>query len=228
MSNVLVVGDLHAPFTHRFYLDFLIEQYKRFYCDKVVFIGDIVDNHAMSFHEVNVDGYSAGEELMRARRVLKPFYEAFPTATVVLGNHDNLPFRKASATGISRHVLKQPNEIWETPIGWDWKDELFVDGVRYAHGTGMGKADKLSMATATSTVLGHWHSESYVKYHANHFTRVFSMQTGTGIDYKSYAYEYGKTFKFKPMLSCGIVWDGIEAIVVPMKLNIQEKSNKRI
>ena len=226
-SNVLVVGDLHAPFTHKDYLTFLKAQYKRFNCGKVVFIGDIVDNHAMSFHEVNADGYSAGEELIKAREILKGYYKAFPKAVVTIGNHGLLPFRKASANGISRHILKDPSEIWQSPKGWTWKDQVIIDNVRYVHGTAMGKANKLAPSTGMSTVLGHWHSLAYVEYHANFATRVFSMQVGCGIDYKSYAYEYGKAFKDKPMLSCGIVFKGTEAMVVPMKLNTQEQSNKR-
>ena len=50
-SNVLVIGDLHEPFCLDGYLDFCIEQQKKWNCDKVIFIGDVIDNHYASYHE---------------------------------------------------------------------------------------------------------------------------------------------------------------------------------
>ena len=49
-KNVLVIGDIHEPFTLEGYLEFCKEQYDRFNCDTVVFIGDIIDNAFSSFH----------------------------------------------------------------------------------------------------------------------------------------------------------------------------------
>ena len=43
MSRVLVIGDIHEPFCLDGYLENCKKQYKDFKCDKVVFIGDIID-----------------------------------------------------------------------------------------------------------------------------------------------------------------------------------------
>ena len=48
LGNVLVVSDLHLPFVRNGYLEFVKEQYNKFGCKTVVFIGDIIDNHAIS------------------------------------------------------------------------------------------------------------------------------------------------------------------------------------
>ena len=65
-KNVLVIGDLHLPFTLKGYLEHCIETYYKHNCNEVVFIGDIIDNHASSYHETDPDGHSAGQELKLA------------------------------------------------------------------------------------------------------------------------------------------------------------------
>ena len=49
--RILVIGDLHAPFTHQQYLQHCIDTFRRYNCNQVVFIGDIIDNHYASYHE---------------------------------------------------------------------------------------------------------------------------------------------------------------------------------
>jgi hypothetical protein len=49
-----------------------------------VFIGDIIDNHASSYHETDPDGMSAGHELRLAIQNIKKWYEAFPKASVII------------------------------------------------------------------------------------------------------------------------------------------------
>ena len=50
--NILVIGDLHEPFCLDGYLEFCIEQYETYNCNQVIFIGDILDNHAFSYQEI--------------------------------------------------------------------------------------------------------------------------------------------------------------------------------
>jgi len=216
-STVMAIGDLHAPFDLDEYFYFVKELKNEYNPDKILFMGDLIDNHGMCFHDVNVDGYSAGDELLLARERLSPYYKEFPNADVVLGNHDNIPFRKATRHGISQHVMKNPQEIWQSPDGWSWSEELWIDEVGYHHGTGRGRAYKLAQSTNTSTVHGHWHSDAGVVYYQKRRSRVFGVQVGCGIDNNKYAFEYGKSFKDKPVISAALIFDGIEAIVVPMK-----------
>ena len=42
-NRVLVIGDLHEPFTKVGYLQFCKSIYKKYNCNKVIFIGDCID-----------------------------------------------------------------------------------------------------------------------------------------------------------------------------------------
>ena len=44
-SRVLVIGDLHEPFSLDQYLYHCIEVYAKYNCNRVVFIGDVIDSH---------------------------------------------------------------------------------------------------------------------------------------------------------------------------------------
>ena len=62
-NRVLVIGDLHEPFCLDGYLEFCKEQYAKYNCNRVVFIGDIIDSHYSSYHESDADGMGGKAEL---------------------------------------------------------------------------------------------------------------------------------------------------------------------
>ena len=99
MSKLLVIGDLHEPFCLDKYLSFCKSLYKKKKCNKVLFIGDIIDNHYSSFHEQDPDGMSAGAEITLAKKRVRRWFKAFPMADVVIGNHDRIVSRKAFSAG---------------------------------------------------------------------------------------------------------------------------------
>lgn len=214
-SRVLVVGDLHLPFVHKDYLQHCIDTYNEFGCDKVVFIGDIIDNHFSSYHESDPDGFGAGEELDRAIQALKPWYEAFPEAYVVVGNHDRLIQRKAYSSGVPKRWIKSFGEVLGVP-DWEFVEEIEIDNVLYIHGEG-GKAHIKCRREIQSIVQGHLHSDCYVQWFVGKTHRIFGMQVGCGIDAKSYAMAYGKRGN-KPALACGVVLDSCKAFPVLMDL----------
>jgi len=100
--NILVVGDLHIPFELDGYFDWCVEQYEKHNCNHVIFIGDILDNHAFSYHEADPDGLSAGKELEQSIKQVKKWHDAFPNADVCIGNHDRLAARKSFTGGIPK------------------------------------------------------------------------------------------------------------------------------
>jgi len=55
MSKVLAIGDLHEPFCLDKYLRFCKNVDRKYRCNKVVFIGDVIDNHYSSYHETDPD-----------------------------------------------------------------------------------------------------------------------------------------------------------------------------
>jgi predicted phosphodiesterase len=219
--RVLVIGDIHEPFSNKKYMGFVKEVHDEFGCDTVVFIGDITDNHAMSYHEHNPDGLSAGAEIEKAKRNLKQWSAAFPNAFVCIGNHDELVYRKAVTHGLSKEVLKGFNEIYGTPETWKWGLSWEIDNVIYQHGTGSSgeNAHKTrALKNRQSTVIGHVHSHAGVAYMASNKDLIFGMNVGCGIDIKSYAMMYGKDFASRPTLACGVVLSGKHAFVIPMDL----------
>lgn len=206
--NVLVIGDIHEPFTLEGYLEFCKEQYDRFNCDTVVFIGDIIDNAFSSFHPTNPDGYGAGDELDRAIDKIALWYNAFPEATVIIGNHDRLAYRKAFAGGISSRWIREYKDVLNTP-GWTFMESITIDNVFYCHGEA-GTARTKAKDTSRSTVQGHLHSQAYVEYINN---RIFAAQVGTGIDDSSYAFNYNKAGK-ESILSCLVIEQGIQPFLI--------------
>ena len=107
--NILVIGDLHEPFCLDGYLDWCLEQYETFNCNQVIFIGDILDNHAFSYHEPDPDGLSAGDELEKSIKKVSQWYKAFPYADVCIGNHDRMAARKGISGGIPSVWIKSYN-----------------------------------------------------------------------------------------------------------------------
>jgi len=213
--RVLVVGDLHLPFTHENYLGFCKRIYKQYKCNKVVFIGDIIDNHYTSYHETDPDGMSAGGELDLCIDKLRDWYKLFPKADVVLGNHGRMAYRKAMSGGISKQWIREFKDVLHVPK-WNFKEDIEIDGVLYVHGEGR-QAQTRAKNELVKVVQGHYHTKLGVNYFVGQNYIVFAMSVGCGIDRKSYAMAYGKHFA-KPALGCGVVINGELAIPIPMVL----------
>ncbi len=213
-KRVLVIGDLHEPFTLDGYREFCVEMYHKYKCNQVVFIGDILDNHYSSFHDSDADGDSAGEELRKAKRNIAEWYETFPDAKVCIGNHDLIPDRKAFNAGLSQKWIKPIKEVLDTP-NWEFAEQFIIDNVLYTHGTAR-KARQRSKDDFRSVVQGHYHSESYIEYFVGTRFKIFAMQIGCGVDKDSYAMAYGKHFK-KQHINVGVVIDELP-ILEYMKL----------
>lgn len=219
MTQVLVIGDIHAPFHHKDYFDFLQDTYKRWKCNKVVCIGDEVDFHAISNYDPDPSGRSSGDELTLAISALKPLYRLFPSVSVCTSNHTARPYKKAFKCGLPSKFLKSYREFLEAPKGWEWRDLWEIEGVLYIHGEGFSGENahlKAAKTTMKSTVIGHIHSHGGVGYIQTEFKRIFGMNCGCGVDVNAYAFAYGKNCPSKPTLGAGIVIDGKEAYFIPM------------
>ena len=215
-SRVLIIGDLHCPFDLDKYLDHCIETYNNFNCNQVVFIGDLLDNHAGSYHESDPNGYGAGDELEFAIKRIKRWYKAFPNAVVTIGNHDRIVPRKMMTGGLPSQWNKSYAEVLNTP-NWEFVTDYYIDDVRYTHGDKSGKPRTAAKRDMQSTVSGHYHTDMYCETYVGRKHRVFALAVGCGIDEKSYAMAYMQGGK-KPAIGCGVVINGDYAINVPMNL----------
>ena len=78
--RILIIGDIHAPFSLDGYLEFCKDVYARNNLNQVIFIGDIIDNHYSSFHSTDPDGLGGADELDYAIHEVAKWRDAFPVA----------------------------------------------------------------------------------------------------------------------------------------------------
>jgi predicted phosphodiesterase len=212
MSRVLVVGDLHLPAEREDYLDFCKALKKKYRTNETVFIGDVLDHHAISFHQKHPDSDSAVAEYHRSSDKLVAWKKAFPNAKVCIGNHDERVHRMSASVGIPAMYLKDYKEIFDTP-NWDWEYEWEIDGISYIHGTGgaSGATPAFNMAKAKmqSTVSGHVHSVAGVNWgQGPKGNKLFGFNVPCGVDTSHKLMHYGKNFIRKPVNGAGVVIDG--------------------
>jgi len=208
-SRVGVIGDTHLPFTLPEYLPFLQETFHKWGVNTVVHIGDLLDNHAISFHKPDPDGRSAGDEYQSAIDALGPWYRAFPNVKWIVGNHDALPARKIFDAGLPANMLR--TNYYQAPPGWSSAESYEIDGVLYTHGIGCGGVNGhrlLSQKRGQSCVIGHIHMTAGVAYQSAHDgIQRFGLAVGCGVDHESYAMAYARYFG-RPSIGCGIVLGG--------------------
>jgi len=210
MARVLVVGDLHLPVAHPGYLQFCKDVYRRWRCNTVVFIGDVTDTHAISFHAAHPECPGPSDEYKLAKMHIATWYRRFPKARICVGNHDERVIRLAESVNIPAKFLRNYQELWATPK-WTWDYDFIIDNVYYFHGTGnsgVHPAFNAMKKRLMSTVMGHCHSTAGIKWLVNPQKRIFAMDVGTGIDVRAFQFAYGKHCIQKPILSCGVVLDG--------------------
>lgn len=209
-DHILIIGDTHIPFELPGYLEFCKDIQNRVKCGKVVHIGDLVDNHAISYHEHDPNGKSPVDEIKEAQKRLQGWFKAFPEVFLCRGNHDRLVDRKGKTVGLPECVFKPFRDIWGLPKGWIDDFSFEIDGVRYSHGTGLSgdnAPEKAAQLNRQSTVIGHVHSVCSTKYLVSEKDRIFGMGVGCGMDRHTYAFEYGRDFAKKPVVACGVVTD---------------------
>lgn len=227
MTTIGVISDTHIPFELNGYLDHCIKTFDMFSVDTVVHIGDALDQHALSYHEHDPNGMSAEYEAVAAREKILAWVSAFPEVKWVVGNHDDLPYRKARTHGLPARYMAQYHEILDIPAlkNWEYKEEHNIDRIVFRHGIGAtGKYGHRNAAEKMNcnVVQGHSHSVAGVEHMASQNHRIWGMAVGCGIDRKAYAAHYGRHMVSKPFLSCAVIVEGTP-IVEPMELGSKFK-----
>lgn len=227
----LVIGDLHEPYSHIDYLNHCLAVLAKWtklanvqfgegkYKIKIVFIGDEVDNHALSYHESNPNLSSAGDELTEAKANLSHWYKALTgyEVFVIEGNH-SLAKRKAFTAGIPSEWIKEVGDVLGVPK-WNFcvsiKDSQYK--IHFHHGTKVSAGTGINFKAVDeqmSQVCGHHHTKCQIEM-VNQ--SLFTMFVGCGINFESRAFDYARGGKSKPILSCAVIFDG-QPILEPMKL----------
>ena len=222
--RVLVIPDTHAPAMHPKFVSFLKRTEAEYNCNKVVHLGDLVDWNAISYHEKDPNMPSAVEEYKEAKKQVKKLHKAFPKVEYLLGNHSDLPGRKARTAGLPEVTMVPFKELWGLD-GWTIHprySDLKIDNVIYRHGDkGKGGTRIAALRNAVdehcSVVQGHLHAQFGIEFSANHERVIWGMQAGCGVLPGHPNMNYGRIYTARPILGCGVVING-EPQLVRMKL----------
>jgi hypothetical protein len=217
--------DIHAPYSHPDTIEFLkwVQEWRG--CqERVVNVGDLLDFHAQSRFTSEIDAHNAVEEYKKALAFVADYSKAFPLGDMVLGNHDAIPQRAMKELGLLPSMLKDSNELYGLPEGWNIHPLYYVidpDGWNVLVEHGIGSGGRYGCANTAkekrcSYVMGHVHSAAAVIYSTNHNSTIFGMNVGCLVDSGSLAMRYGKYGIKKGVISCGVVYGGSHAEVITM------------
>ncbi len=220
-KSLLVLSDMHHPYSHPDTVPFLKAVKAKYKPDTVVCIGDEADFHDASFHDSDPDLDSAGVELEKAIKGLKPIYKLFPKVTVIESNHGSMVLRKALVGKIPRKAIKSYNDVLDAPKGWKWVFDTIIQTplgpVYFCHGKS-GAAGRLASQYGMSCVQGHFHERAQIMYISTPEKLMFDAHTGCLANDKSLALGYNKINPKRPIISILVIINGIPHIV-PMVLN---------
>jgi len=218
MARVLVLGDPHEPVCHPGYRRFGMWLRNKYKTTKTVILGDVCDHHGISFHAANPMCPGPNDEFKLTLEKIRKWYKTFPNAYVTLGNHDMRVLRLAESVNIPAKYLRDFKQVWKTPK-WKWVEDVRIDNVYYFHGTGRsGKTPAYNAMVdfGMSVCMGHCHSAAGIKWRTAPVHRQFGMDAGCGIDVDAWQFAYGKHMRQRPVLSAGVVIDGIpQHIIMP-------------
>ncbi len=221
-KSILIISDLHAPYTHQDTVPFLKAVKAKYKPTRVISSGDEADFHSSSFHDHDPDLDSVKAELNKAIECLKPIYNLFPKVEVLESNHGSLVLRKALAHGLSRTFFKSPGEILQAPKEWSWHFDISTvlpNGTQcYFHHSKGANAKKNSQAMGMSFVMGHHHESFDIQYWGNPNALLFGMTVGCLVDTKSLSMAYNKNNLKRPIIGVGLIVDSIP-ILVPLVMN---------
>lgn len=236
-KSILVISDCHIPYhlgsdpknkdAVADSMAFLYEIKKRLKPDIVMSVGDIFDNHAISFHQESADLFSPGDELEKCIELIhqKKYGLAtmFEKLIILSSNHDDLYARKIKVNKLPIKVLKELKDIYGTP-GWNWYEKVILkiknfEDVYCVHGQSSNGL-KLANHLGCSSLQGHFHTACSVAYSTNSVSnkRRWSMQVGALIG-NGLAFEYNKLQLARPEL--GVGWISEEGVpsIIPLILN---------
>jgi hypothetical protein len=220
MSKIIILSDTHLPYEHPRAFAFIHACLKKYNPDRIVHIGDCIDNSQISFHEKDPDSmFSPSSELKEAILHMHELYKMMPVVDVLDSNHGSLVYRRSKAFGIPRFTLRPWNEIIEAPVGWKWHRDLIIDDIYFHHGDITGKLQKLVMMDK-NIVIGHRHTEFKIEYFKSKSNLRWGMQVGCLIDENNLAFNYARNNLARPILGVGLIVDGIP-FLIPMHKQVR-------
>lgn len=230
-DQLLVLGDLHAPYHHRDAFAFMQALRDEFEPDEVVHIGDEIDWASQNYHEKVPGIPNPVEEFRLVRKEMAKLHDLFPEMVVIHSNHGNLPSRKAQTIGFPPEFLRSKNDLYGLPDDWEHRFDYTVklpkgESVYICHGR-TGNVVNLSKNIGNNAIQGHYHSKMGVTFYGTPERLMWGAQTGCLVDKDSLAMAYGKNSAALPLLGSLVVLDGVP-IVIPMRLKKSGRWDGRI
>jgi len=205
-----VISDTHCPYQHPQAIKFLAAIKDKYKPDRIIHIGDEIDNHAMSYHDSDPALFSAGDELKKAREVIWKIEELFPKVDVIESNHGSLWYRKAKTHGIPREAIRSYESILDTKH-WKWHFELTIrlpNGQPcYFHHGRSANSLVASQHRGMPIVQGHYHEKFNIQYWGTTERLNWGMNVGCLIDDSTLAFVYNNSNLKRPIIGCGMIID---------------------
>jgi hypothetical protein len=210
--RILVIPDLHAPAVRPGFMQFCSDLRDQWDCNKVIFLGDVIDWHAISFWTRHPELPGPRDEYKLACQEIEKWSKEFPIADVCIGNHDERPARLAKTVNIPEFMLRPYNEIWPAKK-WNWARRFRYDDTVFMHGTGCSGIhpawNLMNSKMHESVAIGHCHTRAGIKWSSNKRERKFGMDCGCGIDEEKYNFAYSHDDPIRPFLSAAVIIDGV-------------------
>ena len=225
-ESILVISDTHIPHHHPDLIPFLKAVKRQYKPDRIIHIGDEIDQHALSFHDSDPDLPSAGDELEESREVIKQIETLFPKLDLIESNHGALLYRKALANGIPKAMLRSYNEVLNVGKGWVWHRDLTIklpngQYCYFCHGKN-ANVTLLSKNMGMSAVQGHYHGRFKIEYWGNPRELNWGMAVGCLADDESLAMAYNRNVLERPIIGMGAIISS-----QPLLLPLVKKKNGR-
>ena len=218
----MFISDMHIPYEHPDAFRFLKMVYEEYECTQAKSVGDLTDNHAASFHEIEYGVLSAEDEYLQSRKKMQKLQNMFGSIDTSLGNHCIMGPRKAKQAGIPLDYLKSYNDLYG--VDFQWADHFWFpvrdkeDMCLMIH-TASASVLNIAKTHSHNVVQGHHHSVFGIEYFADKRQLSWAMSVGCLIDPKHPAFNYAKQASNKrPILGTGVIFDDVP-VLVPMVLN---------
>lgn len=217
-NRILAFSCCHFPFHDSRLFKFFRELNNDFKFDRVVDLGDTLDQYNFSRYSKSPSALSLNEEIKQSKECIAELASIFPDQIKIRSNHCERLYSKAVVNGIPREFIKPYNELIGAPEGWKWHDDyiLTVDKTRekiyFTHEKGRD-AVSLAKTIGINVVRGHQHNISSIQHIGTPISEIFAAQTGCLISDEGPPFAYNKNNVFRPIKSVVIILDGEPGII---------------
>jgi predicted phosphodiesterase len=215
-QRILIIPDLHFPFTNLKALETVLRYVKTFQPNYVVQIGDLYDHYSFSKFRRSLELTTPEEEISFARKLATNMWKSVKKLASkakcfqLLGNHDERLMKRVldklpELESLTQETLSSLYTFKGVTTVFDSRDYVEIDGIVFTHGymSGLGKHLK---QINQSVVIGHSHQGGvYFEQHKNKI--LFELNAGHLADTKSLPLSYTPIKISRSTLGFGIIED---------------------